>query len=180
MACTPPTNLFHVLKWSFEPTAAVEKVRYKWIEKRFTKNLKVGSRELPPELALLVFQHCDIREYAVAAAWFETTGPSTYSIDLLRGIWACYVMMNGTRYLASFSNKPSLNAKLILNAEKAADVHYMYVVEDHLGIQQVCFANSAPPIPHGHLEGLWWRMFSLRGKREFRIHTDVGLHISSL
>ncbi|KAI1181443.1 hypothetical protein F5B17DRAFT_444992 [Nemania serpens] len=80
--------------------------------------------------------------------------------------------MNGTRYLASFSNKPSLNAKLILNAEKAADVHYMYVVEDHLGIQQVCFANSAPPIPHGHLEGLWWRMFSLRGKREFRIHTD--------
>lgn len=133
----------------------------------------LGSRKLPPELALLVGQYC-IREYAIAAVWLQIPGSITHSVDMLAGIWACYVKIDGTRYIASFANRPSGNAQLILSTEQATSVGTMYVAEDHLGIRQVYFGDSGPPNMDKRVSGLWWRTFFVYGGSRVRVYTDVG------
>lgn len=96
---------------------------------------------------------------------------------MLAGIWACYIKIDGIRYFASFANRPSGNAQLILSIEKAAGVRTMYVAEDHLGIRQVHFGDadkSMPPKTDKGVSGLWWRTFSVHGGSRLHVCTDVG------
>ncbi|KAI1821607.1 hypothetical protein F4861DRAFT_518075 [Xylaria intraflava] len=174
----PSMDLFRALAYELAPSAAVQKQRYKWLQSSFVLHLKLGSRRLPHELSLLIAQYC-IREYAIAATWLQTSGPNTYSVGVLGGIWACYVMIDGVRYISSFANKPSANAQLILGIEEAADTHQIYVAEDHLGIRRVCFRHSSPPCSNDSASELWWRTFSVHDGTRIRVHAD-GLKIRRL
>ncbi|KAI3340531.1 hypothetical protein F4824DRAFT_453598 [Ustulina deusta] len=173
-----PTKIFHALAYTFEPSAATEKQRRQWIQSSFISNLKLGSRSLPQELALMIAQYC-IREYAIAAVSLPIAVPNTYPLDILRGIWACYVIIDGAQYFASFANKSSIDAQLILSIEEAVNVDRIYVGEDHLGIRQVYFGNSTPPKLDRSVSELWWRTFSIHDGAQLHIHTD-GLKIRYL
>ncbi|KAI0426950.1 hypothetical protein F5Y09DRAFT_317545 [Xylaria sp. FL1042] len=175
MANNPSKALLDALTYTFEPLAAVEQRRRQWIQSHirssFMSFLKLGPHRLPPELALMVAQYC-IRIYAIAAVCLPITQPSIYSIDILVGIWASYVVIDGVQYLASFANQPSDNAQLILSTKAAANVDRMYIAEDHLGIRQVYFGNGDPPRSAFNLLEVWWKTLSLRSSTQLRVYTD--------
>ncbi|KAI1115064.1 hypothetical protein F5Y14DRAFT_144337 [Nemania sp. NC0429] len=176
-----PTKLCYALSYAFEPLAATEKRRRQWIQSSFASNLRLrlGSRRLPQELALMISQYC-IREYAIAIVSLPMAGPDTSLLDPLRGIWACYIMIDGVQYFSSFANQLSVGAQLILSVEEAANVDRMYIAEDHLGIRQVCVGNSTSPVlDRGGVSGLWWRTLPLHDGAQLRVHTD-GLKIRRL
>ena len=166
-AYSSSTHSLHPFAYTFEPLALVENQRRRWIQWHFTSNLKLASHRLPQELAFMIARYC-MREYAIAAVWLQSASPSTYSVDLASGIWACYIMIDGTRYIASLANKPSPGAQLILGVEDAITIHQIYVAEDHLGIQHIYF--STPPTLNN--APLWWRTLYIYGA-QLCMHTDV-------
>ncbi|KAI1173459.1 hypothetical protein F4777DRAFT_449369 [Nemania sp. FL0916] len=166
-----PISISHALAYNFEPSPAIEQQRRHWIQSNFVSNLKLCSHKLPPELAFLIAQYC-IAEYAIAAISLPAAERSTYSIDLDCEIWAHYVMIDGVRYFASFANKPSTHAQLILSTKKAEKINRMYVAEDHLGVRQVYFGNSTPAISNQDNSPLWWRTYSISIGKRLRVHTD--------
>lgn len=170
--------MLEALAYTFEPLTAVKRQRHQWIQSSvqssFISFFKLGPHWLPVELALMVARYCT-RVYAIAAVCLPIARPRTDFINILDGIWVSYIMIDGVRYLASLTNEPSANARLLLRGEVAADVDRMYVAEDHLGIRQVYFGNGNPPHPASGLLGVWWRTLSLHSGARLRVHNDVGI-----
>ncbi|KAI0198268.1 hypothetical protein F4808DRAFT_436447 [Astrocystis sublimbata] len=168
----------YLLQYAFKPLKTTEKRRLQILESTFVSNFTLGTRSLPPELGFMIAQYC-IRELAIAAVPTPMFDSHTRSIDVLRGLWARYVIIDGVRYYASLSDKPSAGAQLILSIDKVTSDDRLYVAEDHLGIRRVCFGNSTSHASGKRDMNLWWRTFAIHESAQLRVYSD-GLKVRRL
>ena len=150
---TAPSGAFlFATEYLFEPTPSEEQSRFDRIQYLLANRLEVMCTKLPLELRLIIAKDL-VRECAnITTQELWCTRPSSDAkIDILLGVWAHYVYIDGIRYVARLTNKEEVNCTKILDASKASKVRFMYVLQNHLGIRQVVFATSgAAKIPSYH------------------------------
>ncbi len=132
--------------------------------------------QLPEDIRYTIAGYlvCEIATSTIADLWLHRQS-SDCVIDTSQCIWACYIAIEGVRYLTKLSNKKDNRLDVqIFDARRRANT--IYVLQDHIGIKQLIFAgkdgNMGIPIFEDVIPGCWWR--TIAGPSVLRFASDVG------
>ncbi|KAI0902715.1 hypothetical protein F4823DRAFT_621082 [Ustulina deusta] len=155
----PSLSLLKATEYSFEPCERAQREREILISRKLSRRLGYRYGILPPEIWFMVAEYL-IRECAVVTIQESWLGRYSFScrLDISKSISVRHVRIDDVPYIAHLSNTDDGCNACILR-DRTANVHTVYVLEDHLGIRQILFdisKNSCGLSRFGPKPGMWW------------------------
>jgi hypothetical protein len=169
-ACSvPPATYLRATDYAFEPMSWQDRQRQHRIKQLLVGRLKtIYQTALPTEIWLMVARHlvrpCAIITTEVLWAARES---SDCCVDMTQDVWARYVHIEGTRYLAALFNHQrgaGTHPFKLVDAGTVSQSTVLYILEDHLGVRQLVLTgpNASIKLPSSNTAklSLWWRVLS--------------------
>ncbi|KAI1179215.1 hypothetical protein F4777DRAFT_575246 [Nemania sp. FL0916] len=169
---SPPRPSPEVMCYSYRPQPSEEARRLSWLLSHQVRRVRwISSGRLPDELCEIIAKYC-IRDCAVDInkTFCRDNKAYGFQISLSKPIWARYASLDGVAYIISLANEPAWDdAVLLLQPDPDAIQKMVYVACDHLGVKDVCFANSMDKARSRTQEtpGVWWETVLVQGRELF-------------
>ncbi|CAI6098825.1 unnamed protein product [Clonostachys chloroleuca] len=134
--------------------------------------------KLPTEIWRMIAGYLS-SEYAITSLWTAPyRGEST--VVLSEDIWATHVWIDGVAYVSSLSHDPSPDAKLLFEAGLKRENISFYIMEDHLGIQQVHICSTPPAADNSPDQSVWWRVHPVEHMDDEFVFSSDGIKLQQL
>lgn len=169
LAPAPLERSLRINQFQFEPRAAQELARSRWLKDTLASRLTL-PRLLPLELRQCIAGYL-LKEYAVSVTRSLSLGSSQNrpTVDFLTPLAERLVSFQCQTYVGSLVNKPQ-------QSSPKTPPSIIYVSHDHHGILQVIATDSGVVPAVKHVCGVWWKMLRIPNPScRLELHGDVRL-----
>ncbi|KAL9474210.1 hypothetical protein ACSS6W_008590 [Trichoderma asperelloides] len=160
-------GIAEAMKYEYIPSSRQMDIRHRKIRSLLSTELLTHfahlESNLPLELWSIVAEY--LLPYFASAnlqrLWSPTPEPSCANIS--RAIWCKYVDLEGSKYIAAFSNDPSSNNWELIFQPSGELIVDIFVGGNHFGITKLLFSSSHNSPDVDEAEGIWWRKVHIEG-----------------
>ncbi|KAK7987649.1 hsp90-like protein [Apiospora arundinis] len=133
---TPELN--RAVVHSADPPPSHDAQRFAWLRDSAAHCIHAQFSTLPLEICLEIAGYL-VPEYAVLlqASYWQNASSCTCTVTTTSDIWARYISIDGTRYVAGLSNAPGEVYTAKIHIANSLPAFPMISLEDHLGVMEL-------------------------------------------